>query len=330
MKLPELPEDEKKSKRKPKFGVYRGPTADLSEGTDMNSIPSGKGEAAMSSAEAIQAQAVEGPAPELSKDIPPEPVKKTGNRLLGAFRTSGQGVPKKADKETNPGRRLHAIETAASEVPATSKPKWDRLRPDRAMTRRAYWDVAAAISLLINAILVGVVIAMASQTKNLGTTTSGVNGLTDSLMGGLYGNFVKMDQASINSTIAVDAMIPLNFVLPVSQNTQVVLTQDVTIPNAHVIIRTDTLTINSPASFTLPQGTSLPIALNLSIPVQSTIPINLQVPVHIPLNQTDLHEPFIGLQNTILPLYCTFNKNAQYPAGTYICAEHNAPTSVAP
>ena len=52
----------------------------------------------------------------------------------------------------------------------------------------------------------------------------------------------------------------------------------------------------------------MPIALNMDIPVQVTIPINLQIPVKIPMNQTDLHTPFTGLQQTIRPLYCTINK----------------------
>jgi hypothetical protein len=40
------------------------------------------------------------------------------------------------------------------------------------------------------------------------------------------------------------------------------------------------------------------------------------------MNQTNLHTPFTGLQQTIRPLYCTINKNAQYPQGVYICSEH--------
>ena len=98
----------------------------------------------------------------------------------------------------------------------------------------------------------------------------------------------------------------------------------------HVVINTGGVAINSVANVTLPAGTSLPISLNLTIPFQSTIPISLQVPVNIPLNQTGLHQPFTGLQTTILPLYCMLNKNAQYPEGTFICAEHDAPTTGTP
>ena len=63
------------------------------------------------------------------------------------------------------------------------------------------------------------------------------------------------------------------------------------------------------------------------VPVLMTVPVSLQVPVNIPLSQTELHAPFNGLQQTILPLYCTFNKNAQYPEGVFICKGHDAPTA---
>jgi hypothetical protein len=67
--------------------------------------------------------------------------------------------------------------------------------------------------------------------------------------------------------------------------------------------------------------------MNMQIPVQSAIPVNLQVPLNNPLSATGLHEPNISLQNTLCPLYCKVNKNAQYPEGIYICTEHDAPTS---
>jgi hypothetical protein len=32
------------------------------------------------------------------------------------------------------------------------------------------------------------------------------------------------------------------------------------------------------------------------------VPVNLTVPVDIPLNETDLHFPFVGLQDTLSPI----------------------------
>jgi hypothetical protein len=43
------------------------------------------------------------------------------------------------------------------------------------------------------------------------------------------------------------------------------------------------------------------------------------VPVDIALNQTDLHDPFVGLQNVIRPLYCLVEPNATNLDGLLVC-----------
>jgi hypothetical protein len=245
-------------------------------------------------------------------EVPPATAPDAAPRRTGS---SGKGI--------NPGLRLRAFEAAAKNAPPATVPMKYRLRPNRELTRRAYWDVAAAFSLVVNAVLVGVLLVMAIQVKNLKTTVNG-------LLGGLYNNFVEMDKSNINTTITVDTQIPLNFNLPVSQNTNVTLTDSVNIRGAWVIINSGPLSINSSANVTLPAGTNLPIALNMDIPVQVTVPISLQVPVNIPLDQTQLHTPFTGLQQTIRPLVCSFNRNAQYPQGVFICTEHDTPTPGTP
>jgi hypothetical protein len=37
------------------------------------------------------------------------------------------------------------------------------------------------------------------------------------------------------------------------------------------------------------------------VPVSTTVPVNLPVHVDIPLNQTELHQPFSGLQSVVAP-----------------------------
>jgi hypothetical protein len=310
----EMPSAEGKSKRKTKVVVYQGAPLPLPGQTSkkFSLIP---GENAPSAK------------PDRSMEAAPEGSAQSESQPVRQQRGSDQATPPQSDQATNPGRRLRGFEAAAKEAPRARIPWQYRLRPTRESTHRAYWDVTTTISLIVNAILVGLIIIMALQIKNLKST---MNTLVNNVMGGLYDNFVKLDQASINTTIMVNAQIPLNFNLPVSQNTQVVLTNDVSIPGAHVVINTGVLNINAQATVTLPAGTALPIALNLNIPVQTSIPISLQVPVHIPMNQTELHEPFTGLETTLRPLYCAFNKNAQFPEGTYICAEHDTPTPVLP
>jgi hypothetical protein len=231
-----------------------------------------------------------------------------------------EGTEGGIDISSNPGQKLRTIEEAAKDAKGAKLPLIYRLRPDRTKARYAYWDVAAALSLIVNVVLLALLLITAGQVKQLKQTIS------TGLLSGLYRNFVDMDRASISTTINVNAQVPLNFVLPVSQNTTVVLTQNVTIPNAYVTINTQTLNISAPAKVTLPSGTNLPIALNLGIPVQVSVPISLQVPVNIPLAQTSLHGPINGLQSAIRPYYCMLEPNAQYPQGTYICQQTSPST----
>jgi hypothetical protein len=45
----------------------------------------------------------------------------------------------------------------------------------------------------------------------------------------------------------------------------------------------------------------LPIQLSITVPVNTQVPVDLTVPVAIPLKETDLHQPFVGLQEVLLP-----------------------------
>jgi len=160
----------------------------------------------------------------------------------------------------------------------------------------AFWTIACLISLAVNLVLIVAVLILAKQ-------VFGVKGIVeDQLIGGLYRNFVLMDEARITTTIQVHDEIPVRFDLPVVTNTTVTLTDDTRIRGVSINLRTGGLSIiNAPTNIVLPAGTKLPIALNITVPVSSTVPVNLTVPVDIPLNQTDLHEPFVGLQNVVSP-----------------------------
>lgn len=316
MKLPEFkdtPEEEKPGKdpgqkRVPKRVVHRPMTVRRPEQADRKPAP------------AQRTRTPARPAPGHSPDPDAVPRHRAADRPEVPPRDEGRGEPRRAGKGINPGLRLRAFEAASRNAPPARLPMKYRLRPDRDLARRAAWDVAAVWSLVVNAILVAVLLLMAIQIRNLKSTLSG-------LLGGLYGNFVEMEYATIATTITVDTNVPLDFLLPVRQNTDVTLTRSVSIPGARVSITSGALTIdNAPANVTLPAGTNLPIALNMDIPVQVTVPVTLQVPVNIPLNQTQLRIPFKGLQNTIRPLYCALDRNAQYPQGVFICTEHDTPT----
>ena len=156
---------------------------------------------------------------------------------------------------------------------------------------------------------IGVVIALLVVMQILGgpkATLSLAQGQASGLLGGLYNNFVKMDQASIKTTIHVEKEIPVQFSLNVSGPTDVTLSRDVAISGALVTVNTGGLNINNArANIVLPAGTVLPITIqNLVVPVDQKVLAVLDVPVDIPLNQTQLHEPFVGLQKVVEPYYC--------------------------
>jgi hypothetical protein len=48
---------------------------------------------------------------------------------------------------------------------------------------------------------------------------------------------------------------------------------------------------------------------NLVVPVNQSVLAELNVPVDIPLNQTELHDPFVGLQKVVEPYLCLLQPN---------------------
>jgi hypothetical protein len=176
------------------------------------------------------------------------------------------------------------------------------------------WTVASILSLAINAILLLALFVIFEQLGGLNVSRLGTG-----LLGGLYTNFERMDQAHIKTTIPVQTTISLNLSIPVQTTTAITLAQSVVINNAHVRIATSTFNIDSNADVTLPAGTPLNVNLNFSVPVQTSVPVTLNVPVDIAVANTDLHPAITGLESTIQPLYCMVNSGAISLDGTPIC-----------
>lgn len=166
----------------------------------------------------------------------------------------------------------------------------------------AFWTFASVLSLIVNLALIVVVVLLASQLFAIKRLVS------DQLIGGLYSNFQKMDQAHIRTSIPVKTNVPAQFDLPLKTDTTVTLTQATTIRSATVSVYGGVLTISSaPTDIILPAGTVLPVHLDMTVPVNQTIPVEMTVDVDIPLAQTDLHEPFTGLQAVLDPYYTLLN-----------------------
>ena len=167
----------------------------------------------------------------------------------------------------------------------------------------AFWTVASVFSLVVNVILIAIILILGRQLFNLRSIVS------DGLVGGLYTNFAKMDQAhiltniNVSSTIQVQDEIPVVFDLALNQNTEVILTEAASINQATIFLNGAAV----PLDIILPSGTTLNIGMDMVVPVSTTVPVvldvpvNLTVPVDIPLDQTELHEPFVGLQSVVAP-----------------------------
>jgi hypothetical protein len=186
----------------------------------------------------------------------------------------------------------------------------------------AFWTIASILSLTVNLVLAVLLVSTWRNlpSLNVGGVRSSVTDMGTGLLGGLYTNFEKMDRAHITRTIPVETTIPVKFDLALNQQTNVILSQDVTINNALVTVQTGGLNISRAlASIVLPQGTNLPIVLNLTVPVDTTVPVALNVDVDIPLNETQLHDPFVGLRNVVEPYYCMINPGALNMDGVSFC-----------
>lgn len=202
--------------------------------------------------------------------------------------------------------------TSIQRITPISSPPEPEPRRSRYKFMPAFWTIASVISLTVNIILI-IILLITFQMFSAILTTSDEK--ITGLLGGLYTNFVKMDQATIATNIPVDATVPLNIVVPVQATTRITLAESVVIPNAHVRINTGGLSIDADAVVTLPADTALTVNLDFPLNVQDSIPVHLDVPVNIPLNQTELHEPFVGLQQVVKPWYCLIEPSAMMNGG---------------
>jgi hypothetical protein len=198
-------------------------------------------------------------------------------------------------------------------------PRAIQTMPRREKFLRAFWTLASLISMIFNVVVIVVLVVAFWAYRDIKLPEGVDITMLNKLLGGLYSNFEKLDRATINTVIPVDAQIPLDISVPVQTTTQITLAESVVIPNAQVVINTGGLNINSNARVTLPAGTPLSVNLNFNLPVQTSIPVHLDVPVNIPMTETELHEPFVGLQDVVRPIYCLVDPKASNLDGQLIC-----------
>jgi hypothetical protein len=231
-------------------------------------------------------------------------------RLPQKEKTTGTQTESKGDSPSKDSSKSGTPPGAPGPVPPSTGKKFN-FGP-------AFWTIASIISLTFNVVLLIILLAVLQNLRilKLGSAMDIGNGL----LGGLYTNFEKMDNAHITKTIPVNTTIPVKFDLPLNQQTNVVLSENVTIARALVTVNTGGLNItNALATIVLPEGTTLPVYLNLTVPVDTTVPVVLDVEVDIPLAETQLHEPFSGLQEVVKPFYCMVNPTAVKLDGQPVC-----------
>lgn len=230
-----------------------------------------------------------------------------------------------ATAQTGPGQRLRDLTRTTASAPLPPPPSAQPDAPARSQRKtppgdnRFDWNlrlpkgkkilqglkkIHSALAVIVDIGLVLVVLVLLTSLKSISNTVN-------SVISQLYKSFVTMDNATISTNIHVDdAVIPLDFTLPVVQSeTYVILTQDVTIRNATVGI------LSLPTTVTLPAGTALPVSLSMEVPVQTTLLVDLEVPVNIklaeanpPAGQDSLHGAFLNLQSALGPYYCIFQQ----------------------
>lgn len=162
---------------------------------------------------------------------------------------------------------------------------------------QAFKTFAIMFSFIVNIILLLVLLVAAPLILPI------VSEIANPIVGGLTQSFVEMGEANIEQTIIVDDQIPIQFNLPLDQQTNVVLAEPVPVQvGAQFVLPNGGGTINGLVGLQLPEGLVLPVNLSLDVPVSQTIPVVLSVPVNIPLDETELGTPFTRLQNLFVPV----------------------------
>jgi hypothetical protein len=98
------------------------------------------------------------------------------------------------------------------------------------------------------------------------------------------------------------------------------LNKNTRIRGATVNLSTGGLTITkAPANIVLPKGTKLLVSMDIVFPVDTTVTVQLNVPVNILLAETELHEPFAGLQAVLSPYEDMLVQSANSWQETLLC-----------
>jgi hypothetical protein len=154
------------------------------------------------------------------------------------------------------------------------------------------WKAMIITSFVINLILIAIILYLAGfLLQNRGA----INGTTQGIAGNvreLQDVVVQLQEAHIQTKIALDQPLPVHLVVPIDTTTTVTTTAPVPLSVPADIDMGPFGQLHPNVNLSLPPGTSLNIALKLSVPLDTTIPVKLTVPVDIPMKETALAPQF--------------------------------------
>ena len=194
--------------------------------------------------------------------------------------------------------------TDITTVPASSTPAAQPARPRKSRPRR-FWDglknISLLVSMIVNLILIVIVAVLLNQVGAIKLTLVNILGQLDSAFEGL-------GQSTIVDTIHIGQRVPVQFDLPLDQNTTVVTQAPVPITAYATFSLGQFGSINGTVSLALPAGTALPVHLQLTVPVSTSIPVVFDQPVSINLYEKGLRSVVDKLRAALAPLIKTIKQ----------------------
>ncbi len=160
----------------------------------------------------------------------------------------------------------------------------------------AFKNFAILFSFIVNFILVVALLLVIGPVFQLKT------GTIEPLLDNLDNAFAGLGETVIVTTVHIDDRLPVIFDLPLEQETQVVLTEEVPLEAYTNFSLGPFGSINGVVSLNLPKGMVLPVRLQMMVPVSTTVPVVMQVPVEIKLNEAGMGPAIEDLRDVFRPI----------------------------
>lgn len=175
----------------------------------------------------------------------------------------------------------------------------DKNEPVQRMDIGRSYKFMIFVSFAINIILVAVLLVLGMQ---LFVLKRGLDPLKPTIRE-LTGTIDGLYNATIKAQVPLNEQLPITLDVPVSQSTNVRLTQAVPLQvPAAILFPGGGGNLNAMVNLELPEGMDLPVFLSMTIPLQASIPVSLNVSVEIPLSETELGPEFLRLGKLVEPL----------------------------